>query len=293
MIVYAQDTTAPVCDLSFATANSCKQYLSGYSAKLRGAGAGIATDNCTPIATIYQTPVPGNILSPQSTFPITITAIDTFGNIGTCTFTVTTIDTFTTAPTILCGQPATTTLYLDAFWCERTMPDYRSLVTANDNCSNSPAPSITQLPIPGTTLSGAGTQLVVMTATDNNNNSSTCSYSITLVDTVAPSMVTISYTEATHHSVVPMQTVSLQSLILLIVQQLPITATRLLFISCQSLVRRFRWVIQPSGFLPQTMEEIQIHAALFLPWPILPEAGYYLSFGYSCCSRYCMYCLAG
>jgi hypothetical protein len=183
--VFAQDTTPPVvtCPLpqQLPADVICQGILPNYVVQ----GLASATDNCTPIDTIYQNPVPGNVLLGLSTFPITVTAIDTFGNVGTCTFTVTTIDT--TAPSILCAQLPTDTIYLDAN-CEELMPDFTSLVTASDNCSNSPAPGITQLPLPGTTLSGAGTQLVVMTATDDKNNSSTCTYVLTLVDTIAPAI---------------------------------------------------------------------------------------------------------
>jgi hypothetical protein len=185
VIVYAKDTTPPMvtCPLpqQLPANAACQAILPNYVVQ----GLAFATDNCTPIDTIFQTPEPGDDLLGLSTFPITVTAIDTFGNVGSCTFTVTTIDT--TAPIILCAQPASDTIYLDGT-CREVMPDFTGLASANDNCSNSPAPAISQLPLPGDTLSGAGTQMVVLTATDDNNNSSSCTFSITLVDTLAPSI---------------------------------------------------------------------------------------------------------
>lgn len=181
--VRAIDNTPPVvtCPLpqQIPADAICQAILPNYVVS----GLAFATDNCTPIDTIYQNPVPGNVLLGLSTFPITITARDTFGNVGTCMFTVTTIDT--TAPSILCATPPNATIVLDGN-CEEIMPDYTGLATAVDNCSNSPAPVITQSPLAGSTLSGAGNQTVFLTATDNDNNSSQCSFTIVLEDTLAP-----------------------------------------------------------------------------------------------------------
>ncbi|MFK7969522.1 MAG: HYR domain-containing protein [Bacteroidia bacterium] len=183
--IYSEDNTGPdvTCPLpqQIPADALCQAVLPNYIVQ----GLASATDNCTPLDTIFQSPAPGNQLLGISTFTITVTARDTFGNVGMCTFNVTTIDT--TAPNILCNVPTNTTLMLDGN-CEALAPDYSSIVVASDNCSNTPFPVITQSPAAGATISGAGTQTVTMTATDNDGNASTCSFSITLEDNIAPTI---------------------------------------------------------------------------------------------------------
>src|SRR5690606_31439072 len=97
---------------------------------------------------------------------------------NSCTFTVTKVDN--TAPTISC--PATQTLVLDAD-CEAAIPDYTGLATADDNCG---VQSVTQSPLFGTSVSGAGNMVVTLTVTDVNGLMNSCTFTVTKVDNTAP-----------------------------------------------------------------------------------------------------------
>jgi hypothetical protein len=88
-----------------------------------------------------------------------------------------------TPPTITC--PANQVLNLDAN-CNAALPDYRSLITASDNCTSSNALLITQSPAAGTMVSTKGAQIITFTVTDASNNSSTCTITIDKQDITAP-----------------------------------------------------------------------------------------------------------
>jgi hypothetical protein len=52
-------------------------------------GEATAVDNCTdPLTILSQDPAAGTLL-PDGVYPVTMTAIDEYGNVGTCTFTLT------------------------------------------------------------------------------------------------------------------------------------------------------------------------------------------------------------
>jgi hypothetical protein len=145
------------------------------------AGNGIVViEYTTATATLTQTAG----LASGSTFPLGVTTNTYFAQLGSdtasCSFTVTVVDS--TPPAIVCGAPITE--YVDAS-CQFALGDYTGQVSATDNCNTSA--SITQSPLPGTTVSGSGTVVsLVFTASDSSNNTSTCQVSLTLVDTVPP-----------------------------------------------------------------------------------------------------------
>lgn len=117
---------------------------------------------------------------PDGNYNITVTS-----NISACPVTATAtvaagVDT--APPTITC--PANQTLALGAN-CSATLPDYTSLATATDSCG---MPVVTQSPPPGTTVSGAGTMTVTLTATDAGNNTAQCSFTVTKVDNTLPTI---------------------------------------------------------------------------------------------------------
>ncbi|MCB0762122.1 MAG: hypothetical protein KDC12_11420, partial [Flavobacteriales bacterium] len=138
-----------------------------------------ATDNCDASPVLTQSPTAGTLVSGTTT--VTVTATDVYGNASTCTFQLIVVDN--TAPVItVCAVDVTE--QLDGS-CELSLPDYTGLVTATDNCDLSL--TVTQSPLAGTILSGDGTvQTVVITVTDDNGNSTTCSFDVTLEDTVVP-----------------------------------------------------------------------------------------------------------
>ncbi|MEI7661689.1 MAG: FG-GAP-like repeat-containing protein [Bacteroidota bacterium] len=67
--------------------------------------------------------------------------------------------------------------------CTSTLPDYTQSVTVTDNCD--PSPTLSQDPIPGTSISGA-LNAITLTATDHAKNSSGVSFNIEVRDSVAP-----------------------------------------------------------------------------------------------------------
>jgi gliding motility-associated-like protein len=142
-------------------------------------GLATSTDNCTAVPTITQSPVVGALVGVGTTV-VTLTATDANGNSSTCTFNVVVTDI--TAPTVTC--PAAQTLNLDAS-CAGTLSNYIPLVTATDNCGIA---TVTQSPVSGTAVSGVGTTVITITATDINGNVSTCTFNVNRVDNTAPSI---------------------------------------------------------------------------------------------------------
>jgi hypothetical protein len=89
------------------------------------------------------------------------------------------------APSITC--PSTQTLNLDSN-CSATVPNYTSLATTSDDCPG--AITVTQSPAAGTTLNGAGSFNITLTASDANGNTANCSFTLIVTDTIAPTFLT-------------------------------------------------------------------------------------------------------
>ena len=64
------------------------------------------------------------------------------------------------------------------------MPDYTSLATAADNCSDV---TVTQLPVAGTVVE-TGTTTIVLTATDGASNTATCNFDVLVSDNINPTI---------------------------------------------------------------------------------------------------------
>ncbi len=138
-----------------------------------------STDNCgIASVTVSKTSFDCSNLGANT---VTLTVTDTQGNVSTGTATVTVTDV--TAPTITC--PANQVLNLDAS-CNATLPDYRSILTATDNCTASNALVITQSPAAGTVVNAKGALIVTFTVTDASNNSSSCTITVDKRDMIAP-----------------------------------------------------------------------------------------------------------
>ncbi|WP_064965719.1 T9SS type B sorting domain-containing protein [Tenacibaculum ovolyticum] len=137
-----------------------------------------ATDNCTAVVTITQSPVAGTIVTTDTT--ITLTADDGNGNTTDCTFDVTITDNI--APSIIC--PANQSVNFDAN-CQYTLLDYTALTTATDNCTA--AVTVTQSPAIGTVVTGDTT--ITLTADDGNGNTTDCTFDVTITDNIAPSII--------------------------------------------------------------------------------------------------------
>ena len=140
-----------------------------------------ASDNCGS-TTISQSPSPGTTLTGVGTTTVTLTANDGNGNTASCNFSVTRQDV--TDPVLSC--PGTQTVNVNGS-CSATVPDFRSSVSASDNCSGSV--SLSQSPAPGSTVNGTGTSTITITGNDGNGNTSTCSFALNRVDNTAPNAV--------------------------------------------------------------------------------------------------------
>ncbi len=133
-----------------------------------------ATDVCDPSPSVDCVPASGSTFGGGTT-TVTCTATDSSSNSSSCSFTVTVLDM--TAPAITC--PADRTL-------ECTSPAGAATTysaSATDDCDTSPLVSC--VPASGSTF-GFGSTLVTCTATDSASNSSSCSFTVTVLDTTAP-----------------------------------------------------------------------------------------------------------
>jgi uncharacterized repeat protein (TIGR03803 family) len=143
-----------------------------------------ASDNCT-VASFTSNHLPGDTF-PVGTTTVTYTAKDgaTPPNTTTCSFTVTVVDT---TPPVITGCPANITVQTGP---GRTTDDQVATWTApiaSDNCS---VASFTSDHLPGDTFP-VGTTTVTYTARDGATppNTTTCSFTVTVVDTTPPVIV--------------------------------------------------------------------------------------------------------
>jgi len=151
------------------------------------------TDNCTPTSelAISQMPIAGTTLTGHNTTQmVTVTATDNSGNTNQCSFQVSLEDQ--SPPSLIC--PTNQNVVVDNN-CSISILDYTNLVMSNDNCAIISSISLSQIPIAGTMINGAGnTQVINIVGNDGNGNSSNCSFTITLIDTLPP-MITCLITD--------------------------------------------------------------------------------------------------
>ena len=132
-------------------------------------------DNCNYPLSITQLPSPG--LNINSNSSITLTVIDNFNNSSSCSFNLSLIDSI--SPSII---SLSDTIHYYTNNCDYTIPDYTSLLNTTDNCDLIPA--ITQSPSVGTLI--YSDTVISLVATDDSGNSSSCSFNLTLVDSIKP-----------------------------------------------------------------------------------------------------------
>ena len=149
-----------------------------------GSGLFTITDNCDPTPVYSQNPAAGFIIgSGAGTYSVIVTGTDASGNFFDTNISLILSDV--TAPVIIC--PANTTQDADAS-CNISLLDYTGSATTGDSCDA--APVVTQSPVAGTIINGAGTvQTVTLTSTDASGNFSTCTFDVTVVDVTPPSIV--------------------------------------------------------------------------------------------------------
>ncbi|WP_274474663.1 HYR domain-containing protein [Mangrovimonas aestuarii] len=187
--VTVEDTTPPTIscptDITFGTSNDGM----GNCSTTANITPPSTSDNCgvnTVIAKIGGTTVnTSSYVYPLGTTTITWIATDGSGNSSQCTQTITIEDD--EDPSVNCPPDQNVNFEAD---CEYTLLDYTSTASTSDNCDSNV--TVTQSPLPGSVLSGA--VVVTITATDDVNNSSTCTFNVIPSDNEAPTAVCQNYT---------------------------------------------------------------------------------------------------
>ncbi len=137
-----------------------------------------ATDNCTTPVHVSSSHNPGDVFQ-SGTTTVTYVFSDDNNNSSTCSFTVTVVDN--TAPVISdCPANITVNTALRTT-CDQTAT--WTAPTATDNCTT--PVHVSSSHSPGDVFQ-LGTTTVTYVFSDDNNNSSTCSFTVTVVDNTAP-----------------------------------------------------------------------------------------------------------
>jgi hypothetical protein len=177
--IIVQDTISPT--LSGMPANiSVDAGSTGCGANVNW-GTPTASDNCSGV-NLTTTHGPGSFF-PLGTTTVTYTATDASNNSVSGSFDVTVTDN--TGP-VINGQPAT--VYLDATGSASvTVADVTTAAGITDNCGVQTS-SLSQSSFG---CANIGTNNVTITATDVNNNTSTLSVVVTVLDTIAPVLTNV------------------------------------------------------------------------------------------------------
>ena len=141
----------------------------------------VGTDNCSGTTTVLTTGPASGATFPIGITTVTYTATDVAGNTTPCSFTVTVNDTL--LPTIVC--PADITVSNDLGTCDAVVV-YTAPV-GTDNCSGTTT-VLTTGPASGATFP-IGITTVTYTATDVAGNTTPCSFTVTVNDTLLPTIV--------------------------------------------------------------------------------------------------------
>ncbi|MFN8394959.1 MAG: HYR domain-containing protein [Bacteroidia bacterium] len=136
----------------------------------------VGTDNCSGVGTVMTSGLPSGATFPVGTTTIAFLSTDASGNTATCSFNVTVNDV--TPPTAICQN---VTIQLDSL-------GGASGTAALVNNGSNDACGVTSLvlSINAFSCSNVGSNAVVLTATDANGNTGTCSATVTVQDLIAP-----------------------------------------------------------------------------------------------------------
>ena len=126
---------------------------------------------------VVCSPAPGSTF-PKGTTTVTCMVTDSFGNTAQCSFNITVNDT--QPPKVSC--PGNITQSTDPNQCSAKV-NYTA--TANDNCDGPLTPTCS--PPSGSTFQ-KGTTTVTCMATDSSQNTGSCSFTVTVVDTQPPTI---------------------------------------------------------------------------------------------------------
>lgn len=173
----ATDVAAPV----FANCPTNQTITSSNTAAAAVWNAPSVTDNCYPV--LVQQNFNSGTFFPIGTHTVTYTAKDPTGNIGTCSFTVTVngpadICTTDNIKPIIVNCPPNFFGTLNPAITGAV--GYWKTPTATDNCGG--AVALTGTAVSGT-IFNVGTTNVIYTATDAKNNTSTCSFTVSIEGT--------------------------------------------------------------------------------------------------------------
>ena len=137
-------------------------------------GVVIATDNTGPTPVVTQSPAPGSPFIDGMT--ITVTATDASSNSDSCAFIVNQgADT---------DKPVLTCLTSETLFVNSTLPNYYLKLGVSDNCTSLFDFTYTQTPVQGTVFT-ADTNVTV-TVIDENGNTESCSFLVTIKPPVPP-----------------------------------------------------------------------------------------------------------
>jgi hypothetical protein len=180
-IVPWQLTTADCCDAPEALCKPATIYLDaeGQATLTVAEVDNGSTADCGLLSiTVSANQFDCSQVGPQT---VTLTITDLRNASSQCMTTVTVVDSI--KPTITC--PATQTLILGAN-CTASLPDYTGMATnVGDNCG---VQGVTQSPVAGTIVSGTGPMTVLLTVTDFNGLTDTCSFTVNKVDDTPPNL---------------------------------------------------------------------------------------------------------
>lgn len=169
--------TCPSTQSVFADAN-CSATIDDYLPLVT------AIDNCSPTAELILSQSLAAGSSIQNNTLIEITALDTIGNVSQCSFTVELIDTI--SPIVSCPSGITQSTALTS--CDTLLLDYTSALTWSDNCSTLPTQIIlSQSPLVGSVIQNG--DVIELSATDEAGNTSSCQFTITVLDLVQPNVI--------------------------------------------------------------------------------------------------------
>ncbi len=135
-----------------------------------------AFDNCDTMVVVSGTAMPNDTFTPGIT-PVTFTATDGSGNTASCSFSVT-VEDFA-PPTLTCPQDTVLAAAQDSCGA---FPEWVAVV-AVDDCDGAVTPTS---PFQPGQFFPVGTTVVTYTAADGAGNSASCSFSVTVTETVPP-----------------------------------------------------------------------------------------------------------
>jgi hypothetical protein len=139
-------------------------------------GAAIASDTMTVSPPVTYSHTPGSTF-PLGTTVVTALATDAAGNVASCSFPVTVTDT--QAPALTCPMNMGVTA---------TSPSGASVVYPPATVSDGISPASVSYSHPSSTLFPMGLTTVTVTAQDRAGNRSSCTFSVVVRDTTAPTV---------------------------------------------------------------------------------------------------------